>query len=66
MPHGLRIVKGGVYLLGSCRCEHLLYLIPSLCEGVLVDQGIEDTPSAGMRRVGSGEGSGACWTGRYR
>ena len=38
----------------------------SLCEGVLVDQGIEDTPRACMRRGGSGKRSGACWTGRYR
>ena len=60
MLHGLRGIKGCMDLLGSCRYEHVLYLIPSLCEGVLVDQGIEDTPSAGMRSVGSGKGSGAC------
>ena len=40
MLHGLRGIKGSMYLLGSWRCEHVLYIIPSLCEGVLMDQGI--------------------------
>ena len=57
---GLRGIKGSMYLLGSCRCEHVVYIIPSLCEGVLVNQGIEDTPRACMRRVGSGQRYGAC------
>ena len=66
MRHWLRGIKGSMYLLGSWRCDHELDIIPSLCEGVLVNQGIEDTPRACMRLVGSGERSGACWTGRYR
>ena len=64
--HGLRVVKGRVYLLVSSRCECCLYIVPSVCKGVLVNQGIEDTPRAGMRRVGSRKRYGACWTGRYR
>ena len=49
-----------MYLLGSGRCDHVLDIIPSLGEGVLVNQGIEDTPRACMRRVGSEQRSGAC------
>ena len=48
--------------VSSC-CECCLYIVPSVSEGVLVKQGKEDTPRAGMRRVGSGKRYGACWTG---
>ena len=64
--HGLRGIKGCMQLVGLCRYEHVLYIILSLCEGVLANQGIEDTPRACMRLVGSGKRSGACCTGRYR
>ena len=66
MLHGLRIVKGRVYLLVSSRVECCVYIIPSLSEGVLVDEGIKDTARAGIWAIGSGKWLGACGTGRCR
>ena len=66
MLHGLRRVKGRMYLCVSSRYEYCLYIVPSLCEGVLMDYCVEDTSRAGVGGVGSGTGSGTCGTGRCR
>ena len=66
MLHGLRVVKGRVYFLVSSRVERYLYIIPSLSEGVLLDEGIKNTARAGIWGVSSGKGFGVCGTGRCR
>ena len=62
--HRLRRVKRWMELCVSSCSECCLYIVPSVCEGVLMNQGIKDTSRAGMRRFGSRKWSGACGTRR--